>query len=106
MVYLDDVELTTGVWNDVWKVLLDSPSLTYLETQYCTYARSNPHASVLRNWLLRCDDKTAIVMPLDDDYGEYEGLGKVIKELVNRAGGREFYPAQSTVLDGLDDPWS
>ena len=30
VVYLDDVELTTGVWNDVWKVLLDSPSLTYL----------------------------------------------------------------------------
>jgi len=47
-----------------------------------------------------------MVTALDDDYGEYEGLRKVIKVLVKRAGGREFYPAQSTVLDGLNDPWS
>lgn len=105
-VYLDDVELTAGVWNDIWKVLLLCPSLTYLETRFCTYARSNPHAATVRDWLLRCDSKPDIVTSIDDAYGEYEGLHKVIKALIKKADGRKFYPAQYTVLDGLDDQWS
>ena len=102
-IYLDDVELTTGFWNDVWKILLLCLSLTYLETRLCTYARSNPHAPGVRDWLLRCDDNPDIVTPLDDEYGEYEGLREVIKMLVKRAGGREFYPAEYTIVDDLDD---
>lgn len=99
--YLNDVELTAGVWNDVWKVLLLCPSLTYLETRFCTYVRSNPHAATMWNWLLRCDNKPDIVTSLDDEYGEYKGLREVIKTLAKKAGGREFYSAQYTILDGV-----
>jgi len=100
-VWLEDVELTGGVWNDVWKALLLNPSLTYLYTELCSYARSNPWCALLRSWGLGCISRPEIVTDIDAGE-EYNGLRTLINSLVAKAGGRELYPDAYVVDDRCD----
>ena len=99
-IWLEDVEFISGTWAEVFTHLMSCESLVYLSPQNLSYARGGKSLH-LREFSGRMWEDGRDIWT--DDNEELGSLYRLVRKLIEKAGGIENYPEHNNKQAGQDE---